>query len=239
VATFASDGRRLPFEVLAGQEPGTAPRCRAGELRGLRLQALVIDGQLTYLRRGGCEHPCRSPQPTVHMPASAFARTLRLLPMRARRGNGAPVPGCRRRVGNAPELAGPELAHMYYKHPAAPATHTPAGARWFNYGDPGRRYHEPGLHPADYNYLLWNLPLTADGHTLHGGGLVEDIIDAGQPVQLCGTLAITLPSYSSKGTPNGSVRFAYAELPIAHNPPIYGWPLQSYTFAGHPHPTAR
>ena len=43
------------------------------------------------MRRGGCALPCVVRQPTVHVPASALARRVSLLPIAARNGNGAPV----------------------------------------------------------------------------------------------------------------------------------------------------
>jgi hypothetical protein len=89
VRALALDGARLPFDVAAGHEPGSRPRCRDDELRLLRLQSLRIAGERTYVRRGGCALPCVVRQATVHVPASAFARPVGLLPRSARNKRGA------------------------------------------------------------------------------------------------------------------------------------------------------
>ncbi|MGI8800629.1 MAG: hypothetical protein ACR2KV_00420, partial [Solirubrobacteraceae bacterium] len=96
IPAYASGGTLLPFTLATGHEPGTRPRCPAGDLRILRLQALTIDGQRAYVRRGGCRQPCRVRQPTVHVLARDLAGPVALLPPAARGGDGAAAGGCTR-----------------------------------------------------------------------------------------------------------------------------------------------
>jgi hypothetical protein len=238
VAAYASDGTRLPFDVHAGHEPGTAPRCGPGELRVMRLEVLSVGGRLTYVRRGGCQTPCVDRQATAHVPAAAFAVPIGLLPAAARRGDGAALPGCDAVVHSAPQRAGRELARMFYKRP----TETPGGraaspdvgARWSNYGDPGTVYAgRGGAAAADYTYLLWNLPRTARG-VLHGGGIVRAVIARGQAIHLCPGARLTLPAFDDAGHPDGRVQFAYAEIDPAAGEAAYGWVLAAYTYAAAP-----
>jgi hypothetical protein len=241
VRALALDGARLPFDVAAGHEPGTRPRCGRGELRLLRLQALDVGGERTYVRRGGCQLPCIVPQPTVHVPARAFARPLDLLPASARNGNGAPLEACDERVRNAPQRAGRALRRMYYKTPAELRRRRNAGRsggdgpRWSNYGDPGARYRSGRRGAAHYNYVLWNLPRTATG-MLPGGGLVRAIVRAGEPLALCRGERIELPAFDVRGTSNGSVLFGYARVrsgaPGARA--LHGWVLLGYRYAHEP-----
>jgi len=174
VPALGFDGARLAFSIAAGHEPGSRPRCGRDELRVLRLQALSIDGERTYVRRGGCQLPCVVRQATVHVPASALARPVSLLAPAIRNGNGEPVAGCRQDVRNAPEHVGSDLHRMYYKTPAElrrrrnAGRSGGAGARWSNYGDPGRTYRSPSGRLTHYNYLLWNLPRSRAG-LLPGG----------------------------------------------------------------------
>jgi hypothetical protein len=241
VRALALDGARLPFDVAAGHEPGTRPRCGHGELRVLRLQALDVGGERTYVRRGGCQLPCVLPQPTVHVPARAFARPLHLLPASARNGNGAPLQSCDQPVRNAPQRAGRALRRMYYKTPAELRRRRNAGRsggdgpRWSNYGDPGARYRSGRRGAAHYNYVLWNLPRTATG-VLPGGGLVRAIVRAGQPLALCRGERIELPAFDVRGTPNGSVLFGYARVrsgaPASRA--LYGWVLLGYRYEHEP-----
>lgn len=238
VAAYASDGTRLPFDVHAGHEPGTAPRCGPGALRVMRLEALRVGGRLTYVRRGGCQTPCVERQATVHVPAAAFAAPIGLLPGAARRGDGAALPGCDTIVHSAPQRAGSELAGMFYKRPAETPGARPAGpdvgARWSNYGDPGTAYPgRRGAPAADYTYLLWNLPRTAGG-VLHGGGIVRAVIARGQAIHLCPAARLTLPAFDAAGHPDGRVQFAYAEIDPAAGEAAYGWVLVAYTHAGAP-----
>jgi hypothetical protein len=232
VAAYASDGTRLPFDVFAGHEPGTEPRCRPDELRILRLATLSAGGRPTYLRRGGCQTPCVVRQATVQVPANAFATPISVLPVAARHGDGAPVRGCEVSVRAAPQLAGRELARMFYKRPAETspgAAPTPdTGARWSNYGDPGWIYSGPAAAGADYGYLLWNLPRTAGG-VLHGGGIVEAVLARGQPIDLCAGARLVLPAFDAAGRLDGHVAFAYAEL----RPAVFGWVMVAYTYRGH------
>jgi hypothetical protein len=236
VAAYAADGARLPFDVFAGHEPGTDPRCRAGQLRVLRLAALEIDGRLTYLRRGGCQTPCVVREATVHVPASAFSGALDLLPVAARRGDGAPLADCRATRHDAPQLAGPVLARMFYKRPSETPSGRPespdTGARWSNYGDPGRLYRRGSATADDYNYLLWNLPRTARG-VLHGGGIAEAVLARGTPLELCPAAHLVLPAFASDGALDGEVEFGYAELHQQAGAPLFGWVLLSYTYRGH------
>lgn len=238
VPAYASDGTRLPFDVFAGHEPGTQPRCRPDELRVMRLETLSVGGRLTYVRRGGCQTPCVVRQATVHVPVSAFSGRIRPLGTAARNGDGRPVSGCHTSVRAAPQLAGRGLAEMFYKRAAETPAGTPrtpdTGARWSNYGDPGRLYRgRTSSVAADYDYLLWNLPRTASG-VLHGGGIVEAIIARGQPISLCAATRLGLPAFDAKGRVNGRVEFAYAELRPAPGEAIYGWVMVGYTYAGHP-----
>lgn len=235
VAAYAADGTRLPFDVRAGHEPGTQPRCRPDELRVSRLAKLSIDGQPTYLRRGGCQTPCVVRQATVHVPASAFASPLRLLGVAARHGDGAPLAGCRASVRDAPQLAGRALERMFYKRPtrgqAARGISADVGARWSNYGDPGALYRSVTGRAANYDYLLWNLPRTPRA-VLHGGGIVEAVIAQGDPIELCPGSEETLPSWGADGRADGDVEVAYAALRTGSGARLYGWVLLAYTHRG-------
>jgi hypothetical protein len=241
---LAFDATRLPFELATGDEPGTRPRCRRDELRLLRLQALSIGGERTYVRRGGCALPCRVRQATVHVPAGALADRVSLLPRTARNGNGAPVADCRHVAYNAPQHVGPALRRMYYKTPAELRRRRNAGrsggdgARWSNYGDPGATYASAG-HPAThYGYLLWNLPRTRRG-LLPGGGIVEAILPAGRPLALCPGERLTLPSFDGAGARNGHVDFGYAQVrgttAGGGSYAIYGWVLLGYRHRREPY----
>jgi enoyl-CoA hydratase len=225
VPALTIDGTRLPFDVRTGHEPGSRPRCAPDELRLLRLQALTIAGERTYLRRGGCALPCVVRAATVHVPASALARPVSLLPRAARNGNGAPVPGCDDEARAAPQRVGPALRRMFYKTPAELRRRANAGrsggagARWSNYGDPGPQY-GGGAH---YAYLLWNLPRTARG-LLPGGGIVEAVLPAGLAIALCPAEHLRLASFDGHGLRNGFVDFVYARA--ARD--LYGWVLAGY-----------
>jgi len=232
VRALTFDGRRLPKSVAAGHEPGSRPRCAPGELRLLRLEALRSEGERTYVRRGGCALPCVVRQATVHVPARAFTRRVRMLPRSARNGNGEPVADCTEPVRTAPRAVGRELRRMYYKTPAELRERANAGrsggigASWSNYGDPGATYRSPAGRRAHYNYLLWNLPRTHDG-LLPGGGIIRAILRQGQPLALCVGQRLTLPAFDRDGEPNGEVRFAYGKVGAIH-----GWVLLGYRYAG-------
>jgi hypothetical protein len=240
IRALAFDGTQLAASVAAGHEPGSRPRCRDDELRLLRLQALRIDGERTYVRRGGCALPCIVRQATVHVPASALARPVGLLPRAARNGNGEPLAACTERVRNAPQRAGRALRRMYYKTPAELRERRNAGrsggigASWSNYGDPGATYRSPAGRRTHYNYLLWNLPRTPGG-VLPGGGIIRAVLRAGQPLALCAGERLTLPSFDRRGAANGAVSFAYARV---HSTPgnagpgyaIHGWVLAGYRY---------
>jgi hypothetical protein len=238
LAAYTADGTRLPFTLATGHEPGTRPRCRPGELRILRLSALTIRGQPAYVRRGGCQEPCRVRQPTVHLLASELAGPVTLLPPAVRGGDGGPAPGCVGSVRDAPARAGGELGRMYYKTPAElHLTHRRTGvigpgARWSNYGDPARRFPAAGRPTVDYNYLLWNLPRRPAGGLLPGGGIVEALIAQGQPVALCALPALTLPAFDAGGRPNGDIVFGYARVTVGQV--IYGWLLLGYRYRDRP-----
>lgn len=237
VRALAFGGARLPASVAAGHEPGSRPRCDRRELRVLRLEALRVGGERTYVRRGGCALPCVVRQATVHVPARAFAGRLSLLPRAARNGNGEPVAGCTDRARNAPQSAGPQLRRMYYKTPAELRARRNAGrsggtgASWSNYGDPGATYRSPGGRSAHYNYLLWNLPRTERG-LLPGGGIVRAVLRAGQPLALCPAQRLTLPAFDRDGAPNGVVDFGYARVrsPGPGSYAIHGWVLLGYRY---------
>jgi hypothetical protein len=240
VRALALDGARLPFDVAAGHEPGSRPRCRPGELRLLRFEALRVGGEPTYVRRGGCALPCVVRQATVHVPAQAFTRPVDLLPRSARNGNGVALGDCDEPVRNAPQRAGAALRRMYYKTPAELRERRNAGrsggigASWSNYGDPGATYRSPAGRRTHYNYLLWNLPRTPDG-LLPGGGIIRAILRAGQPLALCRGERLTLPAFDRRGAANGAVSFAYASV---RNPArgagaayaIHGWVLVGYRY---------
>ncbi|HEV3228117.1 MAG TPA: hypothetical protein VGY97_01485 [Solirubrobacteraceae bacterium] len=227
IRAFAFDGRSLPFLLATGHEPG----CRPGTLRIIRLQALVVGGKTTYVRRGGCERPAPgSPctlQPTAHVLASDLAPIR--LDVRDRNGNGGPVSSCMRTVLDSPESVGRELDRMYYKKPSElrGLRRSTAGARWSNYGDPGRRFGS-----ASSNYLLWNLPRSRSG-VLPGGGIVEAVLTQGDPVRICHVPGLSLPSFDVRGTPNGVVRFDYARVSNAREA-IYGWLMRGYKYLRNP-----
>ena len=237
VAALAFGGRRLPFDLATGQEPGTRPRCRRDELRLLRLQALSIGGRRTYVRRGGCRLPCVEPQSTVHVPASALAGRVSLLPRSVRNANGDPVADCREIVRNAPQRVDAQLRRMYYKTPAELRRRRNAGRsggdgpRWSNYGDPGARYRSPGRRATHYNYLLWNLPRARQG-ILPGGGIVEAILPAATTIALCRGQRLTLAAFDRRGARNGHVVFGYARVRSAARGgyAIYGWVLLGYRY---------
>jgi hypothetical protein len=225
VAALTLDGARLGFDVVTGHEPGSRPRCRPDELRLLRLQALTIAGEPTYVRRGGCALPCRVRQATVHVPASALRRPVALLAPAARNGNGEPVAGCDDEARVAPQRAGAALHGMYYKTPAelrrraSAGRSGGAGARWSNYGDPGPQY----ARGAHYAYLLWNLPRTRRG-LLPGGGIVEAVLPAAMAVALCPAEHLRLPAFDVRGARNGFVDAVYARA----RQDLYGWVLVGY-----------
>lgn len=236
IPAYALDGRRLPFTLAAGREPGTRPRCPTGDLRILRLQSLRIAGEASYVRRGGCQVPCVVRQPTVHVLARDLVAPVSLLALAARAGDGAAVADCRRPVRAAPAQAGGELGRMYYKTPAELRSTRRRGgavgfgARWSNYGDPGRRFGGG----ADYGYLLWNLPRRSTGGLLPGGGIVEAVIEQGQALGLCAVPSLTLPAYDPAGARNGYVVFSYARVTPPAGAPIYGWILAGYRYRGRP-----
>jgi hypothetical protein len=130
---------------------------------------------------------------------------------------------------------------MFYKTPAElherrnAGRSGGAGARWSNYGDPGRAYRSPAGRRASYNYLLWNLPRTASG-LLPGGGIIRAVLRAGQPVALCAGQRVTLPAFDRAGAGNGEVTFAYARVQSADSPAyaIHGWVLAGYRYLDSP-----
>ncbi len=224
ITAYTFDGRRLAFGVRSGREP----RCLGNRLRILRIQSLDIGGRATFVRRGGCDRPKRGsrcvPQPTAHVRAADLAP----VPLDAsyRNGNGAPVGPCRRVVRNDPAAVGRPLRRMYYKRPRDLPGRSVAGARWSNYGNPGRRFGA-----ASASYLLWNLP-RARGGVLPGGGIVEALLAQGQRIALCDTASLELPSFDARGRRNGLVRFAYAKV-IGGGQKVYGWVMRGYRLAGH------
>ena len=238
------DGTRLPFELATGAEPGSRPRCRDDELRLLRLQALSVGGERTYVRRGGCALPCRVRQATVHVAAGALKRPVSLLPLSARNGNGAALTGCDQTVSRAPQHVTATLRRMFYKTPAELRRRRNAGrsggdgARWSNYGNPGATYASAERSPAPYNYLLWNLPRTPRG-LLPGGGIVEAILPAGAPLALCARERLRLPAFDRRGARNGHVDFGYAKVrgasPAGGSYAIYGWVLLGYRYRHAPY----
>ena len=241
VRALAFDGARLPRSIAAGHEPGSRPRCRRDELRLLRLQALRIGGEVTYVRRGGCALPCVVRQATVHVPASAFVRPVSLLARKARNGNGEPVAGCDTVMRTAPQQVGRALQRMYYKTPDElrrrrnAGRSGGAGATWANYGDPGATYRSPAGRRTHYNYLLWNLPRTRGG-LLAGGGIVRAVLRAGQRFALCAGTRLTLPAFDRAGAANGHVEFGYARVrgsvAAGGSYALHGWVLLGYRHRG-------
>ncbi len=183
------------------------------------------------MRRGGCALPCIVRQATVHVPASALAAPVSLLPRAARNGNGEPVAGCDDEARIAPQRVDAGLRHMYYKSPAELRRRANAGrsggagARWSNYGDPGPQY----ARGAHYAYLLWNLPRSERG-VLPGGGIVEAILPAGMTVALCPAERLRLRSFDVRGARNGFVDVVYARAGER-----YGWVLAGYRRSGRPY----
>ena len=139
---------------------------------------------------------------------------------------------------------------MYYKRPSDVPGRSIGGARWSNYGNPGRRFGGASL-----SYLLWNLPRTRAG-VLPGGGIVR-----GRPRARPATRAVRRAGGSScrrstQGRRNGLVGFAYAKVDgggqakVDGGGPakvgggrqanvdgggqeIYGWVMRGYRLAGH------
>ncbi len=223
IAAYSLDGRRLAFRVRSGREP----RCLGDRLRILRIQALDVGGRTTFVRRGGCDRPRRGsrcvPQPTAHVLASDLAPVR--LRVSYRNGNGAAANGCTRVVHTNPAAVGRGLERMYYKRPSDLPGRSVAGARWSNYGNPGRRFGAESL-----SYLLWNLPRTRAG-VLAGGGIVEAALAQGQRLALCDAPALALASFDAGGRRNGLVRFAYAKV-VAGGQSAYGWVMCGYRLAG-------
>jgi hypothetical protein len=226
IRAYAFDGRLLPFRIAGGHEP----HCRGRGLRILRIQTLVVAGEPTFVRRGGCDRPPHASRcartPTAHVLASDLA-PVKLAPG-YRNGNGSAASGCTRAASTDPAaVVRSDLARMLYKRPSDLPGHSVAGAGWSNYGNPGRRFGH-----ASANYLLWNLPRTASG-VLPGGGIVEAVLAQGQRLELCDVPAITLPAFDARGRTNGLVRFRYAQASNAGQT-IYGWVLRGYRFDHHP-----
>jgi hypothetical protein len=224
IPAFSFDGRRLGFRVRSGREP----RCLGTQLRILRIQSLDVGGGPAFVRRGGCDRPKRGsrcvPQPTAHVRASDLAPVP--LDVSYRNGNGAGVAGCTRVIHNDPAAVGRGLQRMYYKRPSDLPGRSVAGARWSNYGNPGRRFGGASL-----SYLLWNLPRTRAG-VLPGGGIVEAALSQGQRLALCDAPRLELPSFDRNGRRNGFVRFAYAKV-VEGGQKIYGWVMRGYKLTGH------
>lgn len=201
------------------------PRCRGGTLRILRLQPLVVRGEVTFVRRGGCDRPARgtrcTPQPTAHIRADDLAPVE--VAAAERNGNGAAIGACDQAAFTAPAAVGRELDRMRYKRPSDLPGRSVAGALWSNYGNPGRRFGS-----ASTSYLLWNLPRTPSG-VLPGGGIVEAVLAQGQRVMLCAVPGISLPSFDARGRRNGRVRFVYAAITDGAQS-IYGWVMRGYAF---------
>ena len=225
IAALTFDGRVLPFKVTADDEP----RCRGGALRILRLQPLLVGGEATFVRRGGCDRPAGGTRCTRQPTAHVRARDLAPVEVDAaeRNGNGAAVSSCAKAAFTAPAAVGPELNRMFYKRPADLPGRSVEGALWSNYGNPGRRFG-----PASTSYLLWNLPRTASG-VLPGGGIVEAVLAQGQRVMLCDVAGLSLPSFDARGRRNGRVRFLYAAATGAGQT-IYGWVMRGYAFRRQP-----
>lgn len=222
IRAYAFDGRALAFSITGGREP----RCRGGDLRILRIQRLVVGGRATFVRRGGCDRPTRGSrcarQPTAHVRASDLAPVA--LQPGYRNANGAPLAPCDRRAVTDPAaVVDRDLDRMLYKRPSDLPGHSVAGARWSNYGNPGRHFGR-----VSANYLLWNLPRTTTG-VLPGGGIVEAVLAQGQRVGLCDAPAISLPAFDARGRRDGIVRFRYAQARNADET-IYGWVLRGYAY---------
>jgi len=221
IAAFTFDGRRLAFGARAGREP----RCGRTRLRILRIAPLRVGGEAMFVRRGGCDYPERGSrcarQPTVHVRAGDLAPVP--LEPQHRNGNGEPAGSCAHAASNDPRSDDGRLTRMFYKRPSDLPGRSVSGARWSNYGDQRRRF---GGRP--YSYLLWNLPRTAAG-VLPGGGIVQAVLSQGQPLRLCDVPGLTLASFDERGRRNGSVRFAYVEVPHA-GATIHGWVMRGYRY---------
>ncbi|MGI8731255.1 MAG: hypothetical protein ACR2LK_14975 [Solirubrobacteraceae bacterium] len=215
------EGRRLGFTVRHGREP----RCLGDKLRILRIRSFTVDGEKTFVRRGGCDRPRRgsrcAPQPTAHVLASDLA-DVPLAP-RYRNGNGAPVSSCERARSVNPAAVGRELDRMFYKQPRDLPGRSIAGALWSNYGNPGRRFGN-----SSSTYVLWNLPRTRKG-VLPGGGIVEAVLAQRRRVNVCAGTGIALPSFDRRGRRNGRVRFDYARVP-SEGQTLFGWVLTGYRY---------
>ena len=222
VPAYTFDGRRLGFRVSGGREP----RCLNGELRILRIAPLLVGGEPTLVRRGGCDYPERGSrcarQPTVHVRAADLA-PVPLEPQHRNR-NGEPAGSCTRVASNDPGADDGRLTRMFYKRPSDLPGRSVSGARWSNYGDQRRRFGG-----RSYSYLLWNLPRTATG-VLPGGGIVQAVLAQGQPLRLCDVPDLTLPSFDARGRRNGHVRFAYAR--VSSSEIAHGWVMSGYRYRG-------
>ncbi len=214
-------GRALGFRVTPGREP----RCLHDKLRILRIRSFTVEGKDTFVRRGGCDRPRRASrcarQPTAHVLASDLA-PVALAPQLAN-GNGTPVSPCERAVRVYPAAVGRELDRMFYKQPRDLPGRSISGARWSNYGNPGKRFGQ-----RSSTYMLWNLPRTRTG-VLPGGGIVEAVLAQGRRVRLCAVPGVTLASFDARGRRNGSVRFDYAQVRTTGQT-LYGWVLRGYTY---------
>lgn len=215
------EGRSLGFSVRRGHEP----RCKGDKLRILRIRSFGVDGETTFVRRGGCDRPRRASrcarQPTAHVLASDLA-PVPLAPG-YRNGNGAAVNPCERSRSVDPAAVGRELDQMFYKRPRDLPGRSISGARWSNYGNPGKRFGH-----RSSTYVLWNLPRTRKG-VLPGGGIVEAVLGQGRRVSLCAASGIALASYDARGRRNGRVRFDYARVD-GDGQTLFGWVLTGYRY---------
>lgn len=215
------EGRSLGFAV----RPGREPRCLGDGLRILRIRSFTVAGQPTFVRRGGCDRPRKGSrcarQPTAHVRASDLA-PVPLAPG-YRNGNGAAVSPCERSATVHPAAVGRELDRMFYKRPSDLPGRSISGARWSNYGNPGRRFGR-----RSSTYVLWNLPRTREG-VLPGGGIVEAVLAQGRRIELCAVPGISLASFDARGRRNGRVRFDYARV-LSAGQTLYGWVLTGYRY---------
>ena len=83
ISAFAFDGAPVPF-TLDARAPWPGCEHAPGSIRVLKLQALNVGGQVTYLTRGGTAEGEAFPgEPHVHIPATALRRVPKLLDARS------------------------------------------------------------------------------------------------------------------------------------------------------------
>jgi len=215
ISAFAFDGAPVPF-TLDARAPWPGCEHAPGSIRVLKLQALNVGGQVTYLTRGGTAEGEAFPgEPHVHIPATALRRVPKLLEHTQRNTNGRSAPNCSRPITARP-TALPEA--MKYK----PRQATDSGASWANYGDPGARF------DTSYTYMLWNLPRRDDNGAegyVKRGGILMTTIRPGQRLLVCDVSQQLLDSFAPGGARiNGWAQWVYAQAQNGAER-VHGWVL--------------